>query len=129
MKKSLKEKAKMVQCPFCKGFGTTLPQPFIKKCSFCDGHGRLEMVRLEDAQQEVDKYKTFRDNAFQKLCDAQEEIEELKQKLSSVFEMLSEIEEKRGPYSQNALTHAENVINNSSENAKKIRLILKGLLV
>ena len=53
---------------------------------------------------------------------------ELKKKLSPIFEMLSEIEEKRGAYSQNPLTHAENVINNSSENAKKIRLILEGLL-
>ena len=63
-----------------------------------------------------------------RLEDAEQALTELKQKLSPVFEMLSEIGGKRGPYSQNQLAHAENVINNSSENAKKIRLILEGLL-
>ena len=63
---SLKKKAKMVQCPFCKGFGT-LPQPSIKKCLFCDGHGRLEMVRLEDAQKEIDKREKDQNDAYEQL--------------------------------------------------------------
>jgi len=50
--------------------------------------------------------------------------------LEQIFELLRQIEEKRGAYSQDRLTHAENVINNASEKAKEIRLILlKGVKV
>lgn len=46
--------------------------------------------------------------------------------------LLKEIEDKLGAYSQDYLTHAENVINVASENAKEIRTqlvkFLKGLV-
>jgi hypothetical protein len=35
----------------------------------------VTLVRLEVAQQEIDKLKTFRDNAYKKWCDSQAELE------------------------------------------------------
>jgi hypothetical protein len=43
-------------------------------------------------------------------------------------ELLKDIEEKKGPYSQDHLTHAENVIEHASECAKEIRKRLQQLV-
>lgn len=44
-------------------------------------------------------------------------------------ECLGEVVEKRGAYSRDQLTHAENVIENASERAEKVTKILKELLL
>lgn len=49
----------------------------------------------------------------------------LKQKIRQSIELLSEVIEKRGAYSQDHLQHAENVIENASERAKKVTETLK----
>lgn len=43
----------------------------------------------------------------------------------SLDELLKEIENKKGPYSRDVLTHAENVIEYASECAKEIRIRLE----
>ena len=56
-------------------------------------------------------------------------VDVLRQKLQEATELLKEVVEKRGAYSQNHLVHAENVINNASEKASKVTVILSELLV
>ena len=57
------------------------------------------------------------------------DVDVLQQKLQEATELLKEVVEKRGAYSQNHLVHAENVINNASEKASKVTVILSELLV
>lgn len=52
----------------------------------------------------------------------------LKQKITESIELLSEVVEKRGAYSQDHLQHAENVIENASERARKATEKLKEVL-
>lgn len=49
-------------------------------------------------------------------------------KIQEAIDLLAEVKEKRGAYSQDQLTHAENVINNASEKAIKVIAILKEVL-
>ena len=56
-------------------------------------------------------------------------VDVLQQKLQEATELLKGVVEKRGAYSQNHLIHAENVINNASQKASKVTVILSELLV
>lgn len=48
------------------------------------------------------------------------EMSSLKQKIQESIELLSEVIAKRGAYSQDHLQHAENVMENASEKARKV---------
>ena len=48
--------------------------------------------------------------------------------IEDTIELLIDVAEKKGAYSRNHLTHAENVINKASERAMQAIEILKGLL-
>jgi hypothetical protein len=54
----------------------------------------------KDAQQEIDKLKTFRDNAYKKWCDSQAEVEHLKELLlkynTEAIEYEQKVERERG---------------------------------
>ena len=52
----------------------------------------------------------------------------LAEKIREAKELLIEVVEKRGAYSRDQLTHAENVIENASERAKKATEILDDVL-
>jgi len=54
---------------------------------------------------------------------------QLKEKIQECIILLTEVSEKRGAYSQDHLQHAENVIENASERAKRTIEILKELSV
>jgi len=90
---SLKEKAYMSQCPLCKGFGTLL-HTSSPRCWFCDGHGRLEMVRLKDAERE-NLILDLKNKADYALAEARaRKLEELKQKLQQIFKEFPDINSK-----------------------------------
>jgi hypothetical protein len=46
-----------------------------------------EWVLVSDAQQEIDKLKTFRDNAYKKWCELQQKIEHLGETLPLEMDM------------------------------------------
>lgn len=76
----MKEKAKTVQCPLCNGYGT-LPSDsnLPESCWFCDGKGRLEMVRLEVAEKEIDKEKAVYHVLWEKYSNLLELFQSLMQ--------------------------------------------------
>jgi hypothetical protein len=89
---SLKEKAYMSQCPLCKGFGT-LPHISSPRCWFCDGHGRLEMVRLKDAERE-NLILDLKNKADYALAEARaRKLEKLKRELQQILEDFGDIQD------------------------------------
>ena len=51
-----------------------------------------------------------------------------REQVEEIIELLEEVVGRRGPYSRDQLTHAENVINNASEKATKVTQICKELI-
>jgi len=90
---SLKEKAMSVSCPKCKGFGYYIvdDQRNQEKCDWCNGTGVIDMLRLEDAQKEIDRLEKQIEKEITIRCGYSEQIVELKQKLQ---QLLSEFPRK-----------------------------------
>ncbi|MCJ7424758.1 hypothetical protein MUP01_10900 [Candidatus Bathyarchaeota archaeon] len=62
--------------------------------------GLSKWVRLSDHQQEIDKYKTFRDNAIKKWCESQDDCKEKSEGYAKVcarlHERIIDLERERG---------------------------------
>ena len=84
---SLKEKAMPVSCPKCKGFGHYIvdDQRNQEKCDLCNGTGVIDMLRLEDAQKEIDRLEKQIEKEIMIRCGYSEQIVELKQKLQQLL--------------------------------------------
>jgi len=65
-----------------------------------DDRNNEKWVLVSVAQQEIDKLKTFRDNAYKKWCDSQEELERerglQKQKLDKLIDELKHRPSEKG---------------------------------
>jgi hypothetical protein len=89
MSESLKQKAKTIRQRLahgcCENWNSGSP---------CDKECDEPLIELSVAQQEIDKLKTFRDNAYKKWCDSQAELERecglQKQKLREFWKWLEQ---------------------------------------
>jgi RecJ-like exonuclease len=105
----LEEKAKTVQCPECEGTGLRkgtkgsyrvfqLDKQLLEalKCKFCKGKGKVDMVLVSVAQQEIDDCKASWQNLKDTIPKFDAKISFLETHLEACNKLIDEMQRERG---------------------------------